>query len=107
MPHALLIALIVFAVAVAVGLVAATVRGLQLWRDFRAFRRTVLRRLDKLNGELAMVERRSAKAAGSTVALERAHARLRQTLEIASLVRGAAAESWSLFRLVRDVVPRK
>ena len=107
MANAVLIALIVFAVAVGAGLAAATVRGLQVWRDFRAFRRTVLKRLDRLNAELAKLERRSAKAAGNSAALVRARARLQQTLEIASLVRGAAAESWSLFRLVRGVVPRK
>jgi hypothetical protein len=105
--HAVLIALIIFGVAVAAGLAAATVRGLLAWRDFRAFRRTVLKRLGELNAALAKVERRSGKGAESAARLDQARERLQRTLAIAAVVTGATDESWSLLRLVRGVVPRK
>jgi len=102
-----LIALIIFGVAVAAGLAAATVRGLQAWRDYRAFRRTVLKRLGELNAALAKVERRSGKATVGAARLNHARERLQRTLELAAVVTGAAGEPWSLIRLVRGAVPRK
>ena len=107
MPHAVLIALIVFGIAVAAGVAAATVRGLQAWRDVRAFRRTVLGRLDELSAELAKLERRSTKAADTAAQLDQARRSLQRTLELATVVTGAAVESWSLLGRVRGTVPRK
>jgi hypothetical protein len=105
--HAVLIALIVFGVAVGGGLAVAAVRGLQAWRDFRAFRATVLNRLDALNANLARVERRSAKVADRAARLGQARERLQRTLELAAIVGAATGESRSLLRVVRGVVPRK
>ena len=107
MQPVVLIALIVFGAAVAAGLAAATVSGLQAWRDFRAFRRTVLNRLGELSAELTTLEQRSGRASGSAARLEQARLRLQRTLELASVVTSAAVESRSLLRLVRGVVPRK
>src|SRR5579864_9504291 len=106
-PHAVLIALILFGLAVGAGLAAATVSGLRAWRDFRAFRRTVLGRLGRLGDDLAALERRSATAGDTAQRLDLARRRLQRTLELAAVVTGATLESWSLVRRVRGAVPHK
>jgi hypothetical protein len=105
--HAVLIGLIVFGVAVAFGLTVLAVKALQTWRRFKRFRRTVLRRLGEVSAELSRLEKRSAKAAESAARLDAARARLEASLTAASVLAGAAGESWSLFGRIRGAVPSK
>jgi hypothetical protein len=105
--HLVLLGLIVFCAVVGVGLAAAVVRGLQAWRTFRRFRRTVFKRLGEIEAELAKVEQRSAKAAESAVRLNAARARLQESLATAAVITAAAGEASSLFGRARGIIPRK
>jgi biopolymer transport protein ExbB/TolQ len=105
--HAVLIGLIVFGVAVAFGLALVAVRALAAWRKFRRFRRTVLGRLGEISAELTKLEKRGTKAAESAARLDAARARLEASLKSASVLAGAAGETWSLIGRARGIVPTK
>jgi hypothetical protein len=102
-----LVSLIVFAVSVAGGLIAAAVQGLTAWRAFRRLRRAAMKRVADLADELARLERRSAEAAVTAARLDQARARLEESLSTAAILTAAAGEAWSLAARVRGVVPRK
>jgi hypothetical protein len=105
--HVVLIALLVFAVAVAAGLVAATVQGLAAWRAFRRFRRTTGSRLAETVTAIGRLEARAASAGESLARLDRARKTLQKSLALLSVMTGGTREAWSLVGLVRGFMPRK
>lgn len=102
-----LLALIVFAVALVTGLVAAALQGLAVWRAFRRVQRTVLGRLGEIADDLGRLEQRSAEAAETAARLDRARARLQASLSTAAILGSAAGEAWSVVGRIRGLVPRK
>ena len=107
MDRLVLISLIVFAASVLGGTAVVVVQGLHAWRTFRRLQRTATGRLAELTTELTRLERRSAEAAKSAARLDRARARLQESLSTAAVLSAAAGEAWSLAGRVRGVVPRK
>lgn len=102
-----LLPLIVFGVAVTVGLVAAAVRGFAAWRAFRRFRRTIESRLAEVAAALTVLERRVAEAAETAARLNEARVRLQGAIAIARMLTGGIGEAWALAGLLRSVMPRK
>ncbi len=76
----LVIALVVFFVAVVAGLSVAGVRGLALWRTFKGFRRTVLAEMDDLNRRVAVLQRRADALPAKTGRLGEARVSLQQSV---------------------------
>jgi hypothetical protein len=106
-PHVVLIALIVFGLALVGGLGLAVVKGFEAWRTFRRFRRTVLSRLEDVAAQVAKIEARTAKAAGTASRLNESRERLQRSLALARVFAGGASEGWLLVARVRGAVPRK
>ena len=107
MSPVVLLALIVFAVAILGGLALAAVRGWGAWRAFRVFRRVTMPALATTAGKLAAIEARTAAATAQAARLEQARARLEESVATATVLAGAAGEIWSFLRGIRSVVPDK
>jgi hypothetical protein len=90
------IALAVFVVAVVAGGVLAAVRGLATWRAFRSFRRRFDESSVGMLSRLETTERRLAQAGETAQRLDRARARLEQSLAAARALAAAAAEAKGL-----------
>lgn len=102
-----LIALIVFAVALVGGLLLAGLQGLGAWRAFRSFKRSTDVLTAETTARLAGVELRTAAAARRAAELERARARLQATLAKAAVLSTAAGEIAAAYRRVRGFIPSK
>jgi hypothetical protein len=102
-----LIALIVFVVATVGGLIVVGLRGLGAWRAFRSFKRSTDALVGETTARLAGVELRTAAAAERAADLDRARARLQESLATASVVSGGAREVLAMLRLVRGFMPSK
>ncbi len=101
------ISLAVFCVAVAGGIAVATVRGLAAWRAFRGSRRRLEEALLEATRRLAQAEERVAGAAAKAAELERARARLQESLALAAMLTSVAGEVWEFADRVSGAVPRK
>jgi hypothetical protein len=100
----LLIALIVFAVAVIAGLVLAGIRGLDLRRAFKRFRKTVLAGMDDLNRRAAVLQRRADALPAKAQRLEDARASLEHSIAEARVIAGAFGEVAAVYRAARILV---
>ena len=97
----LVIALVVFFVAVAAGIALAAVRGLALWRAFKGFRRTVLTGVDDLNRRVAALQRRADALPAKAERFEDARASLQHSVAEARVIADAFAEATAKVRAVR------
>jgi predicted RNase H-like nuclease len=107
MNHVVLLALIVFIVAVASGLAFASVRGFAAWRAFRGFQRVSEPALTDTATKIAGIEVRTAAATVQVERLERARAQLTESLATLSVISQAAEEAWKVVQRVRSVMPHK
>ena len=107
MSHVVLLALIVFAVAVVGGFALASVRGFAAWRAFRGFRRVSEPALTDTATRIAGIEVRTAAATVEVERLERARAQLSESLATLSVLSQAAGEAWKVVQRARTVMPHK
>jgi hypothetical protein len=107
MQHAVLIALIVFVAALIGGLALVGVRGLAAWRAFRSFKRSTDVLVGETTARLAGIELRTAAMAERAAELDRARARLQESLATAAVLFGGAGEVVTALRLVRGFMPSK
>jgi hypothetical protein len=98
---ALVIALVVFFVAVAAGLAVAGVRGLALWRTFKGFRRTVFAGMDDLNRRVAVLQRRADALPAKAERVEQARASLQQSVSEVRVIAEAFGEAAAKVRAAR------
>ena len=104
MDHLVTVSLIIFAVAVVLGLVLAGVRGLAAWRALKSFKRTTAEVMLTTTVLLERLEARTSGAAGRAARLSEAQAQLRQSLSVAAVLGEGASEVWSLVNRVRLLV---
>ena len=102
-----LTSLIVFAVAIALGLAAASWQGLGVWRAVRDLRGVIEPALLETETRLAGLESRSAKISDSTERLERARSQLEQSLATLNVLLTGAREVTAKIRRLRSLVPSK
>jgi hypothetical protein len=103
----LFFALAFFIAAVLGPLAYAAIRGLRLYRTFRAVSRRAAGATGRVAASTEAAERRAAVLPAKSEALAAATARLSVALEELSVLRQAAAEPGALATSVRRVVPRK
>jgi hypothetical protein len=89
------------------GIGFAGVRGLAAWRDLRTLRRSTGWGLAELAGGIAAAERQAAALPAGLEELERAQARLAQSLARARVLQAAARDALSPLERVRSAIPRK
>jgi hypothetical protein len=97
----LAIALAVFVVAVIAGLVLAGIRGLDLWRAFKRFRRTVLAGMDDLNRRVAVLQQRADALPAKIERLDEARASLERAVAEARVISDAFGEATAMVRAAR------
>jgi hypothetical protein len=106
MHHAVGLSLIVFAVAVVAGLVAAGTRGLGAWRAFKSFKRNAADRMLETAARIEQLEARTAASNNRAARLAVAQAQLKQTLAEAAVISEAANEVSAFVERLRLVAPR-
>ena len=97
----LVIALVVFFVAVLAGVAVAAVRGLALWRAFKGFRRTVLAGMDDLNRRVAALQRRADALPVKVERFDEARASLQQSVAEVRVIADAFGEATAKVRAAR------
>jgi hypothetical protein len=100
----LAIALAVFVVAVVAGSAVAAVRGLDLWRAFKRFRRTVLAEMDDMNRRVGVLQRRADALPMQAARLQEAQASLQHSVAEARVIADAFGEAAALVRTARILV---
>jgi hypothetical protein len=103
----ILVSVGVLVVCVVVGLAAVGARGLTLWRAIRRFRRALVRDLPRVSAQMARLEQDLAEAAGASVRVDQARARLQASLADATALARAANEAKELVDRVRALRPTK
>ena len=106
MHHAVGLSLIVFAVAVVAGLVAAAVRGLAAWRAFKSFKRNAADGMLETAARIEQLEARTAASNDRAARFAAAQAQLKQTLAEAAVIGEAANEVSAFLERLRLVAPR-
>jgi hypothetical protein len=97
-----------FLVVALVGSIAtAAVRGLRLWRGFRAVSGAVSSALDDVSRRAAEAERRAVALGEHGEGLQAAVERLRESLAQLAVLRSAATDARATLFAFRGVVPRK
>ena len=100
MPVLTWIALAVFIVAAFGGGVLAAVRGLRAWRALRRIQRTIGARMLEVARGIEGAESRLAAAGETAARLDRARARLQQSLATLSLLGAAAGDARGALRVL-------
>jgi hypothetical protein len=103
--HLVALSLLVFAVAVVVGLVLAGVRALAAWRAFKSFKRTASDAMLETAVRLELLEARSGASVERAARIEAAQASLQQALAEAAVIAEAAGEVRSFVERARLVIP--
>ena len=93
--------------ALAVSLAVVARRGLRTWRSFRAFASSAEQAMDAVTTAAAEAETHAAAFAAAGERLERAQARLKESLAELAVLRAAADEVRSSVARARGLVPRK
>ena len=106
MHHAVGLSLIVFAVAVVVGVAAAATRGLGAWRAFKSFKRHAADRMLETAARIEQLEARTAASNDRAARLAAAQAQLKQSLAEAAVIGEAANEVSAFVERLRLVAPR-
>jgi hypothetical protein len=101
------VALVIFFVSVVAGLVLAGLKGLDAWRAFKRFRRSTEAGMVHIAELIAQMEKRTAGVSERIARIERAQARLQESIATAGVIGGAAGELWSRYRVLRSFMPRK
>ncbi|MGH3003280.1 MAG: hypothetical protein ACRDM1_11575 [Gaiellaceae bacterium] len=101
------IALAVFAVALAASGTVAALRGLRMWRAFRALSETAADALDSLSRGAHRAEHRAAALSDGGPGLEAATGHLRRSLAELEVLSAAAAETLASVARLRGSVPRR
>ena len=110
MPGVLVAVWIALGLAVAAVAGAATyvvARAIGAWRSLRALTRGARERLQELEAESTLTERRAGELSAKSGRLTDAAARLRTSLETLGLLRAAAQEAGAGVRRARSFMPRK
>lgn len=102
-----LVSLIVFAAALLIGLGLAGWHGLRAWRTFKAFRRTVLGRMEELNALLAGLEARTAALPEQSARFARAQRELAVSMAQMQVLAEGAGEVAALVNKLRLITPTR
>jgi hypothetical protein len=94
-------------VATVCGLAFLALRGLQLWRTFKAFRRALKETTAALTGSLERLAAAGERAAAAPERLEPSLARLRVSLAHAAILRSAVQDVQDSLGRLTAVYPRK
>jgi hypothetical protein len=98
---------IFLALALAGSLTVATRRGLRTWRTFRAFSSSTEQAIGTVNTSAEQAEAHAAAFTAATERLERAQARLQESLAELAVLRAAAEEVRASLAGVRGLIPRR
>ncbi|HUZ82278.1 MAG TPA: hypothetical protein VMU73_08525 [Gaiellaceae bacterium] len=101
------IALAFLLVALAGSVAFAALRGLRVWRSFRAFSTTTGAALDSVMRTASAAEEHAASLAAGAERLARANEHLQSSLAELGLLRDAAGEARASVARLRGAVPRK